>query len=51
MAIKEKDQALGCKEDPYCSFESKGKTAVPAFVEWTSWPDVQTYTRAYLGGV
>ena len=39
VAIKEryeeKIKLLGCKEDPYCSFESKGKTAVPASVEWT----------------
>ena len=50
MAIKEryeeKIKLLGCKEDPYCSFESKGKTAVPASVEWTSWPDV-TYPDIY----
>ena len=44
VAIKEryeeKIKLLGCKEDPYCSFESKGNTAVPPSVEWTSWPDV-----------
>ena len=51
VAIKEryeeKIKLLGCKEDPYCSFESKGKTAVPVSVEWTSWPDV-TYPDIQL---
>ena len=37
---------LGCREDPYSRFESKGKTSDSNSLDWIHWPEV-TYPDIY----
>ena len=41
-----KMRLLGCREDPYSRFESKGKTSTSTSVDWTCWFEV-TYPDIY----
>ena len=43
---EEKMRLLGCREDPYSRFESKGKTSDSNSLDWIRWPEV-TYPDIY----